>query len=120
MLKLNNKISKLSAYFVLLGYLTITTANVFHHHNIDLDKSLSSVISSDKKLINHINLLGSEVFCVVHFAYDSLHNSLISFNNSTHDCQNKPSIVELNSVSSKPTKENIFSFCLRAPPFSIS
>jgi len=119
-LKLNNKISKLSVYLILLGYLTITTANVFHHHNIDLGKSISIINPSVNQQNSHIKLLGSEVFCVVHFAYNSLHNSVVSFNSLTHNCQNKPVIVELNSDSSKPTKETIFSFCLRAPPFSIS
>ena len=120
MLKLSNKISKLSAYIVLLGYLTITIANVFHHHNIDLGKLSYSLSSSEKKQPNHISLIGSEIFCVVHFAYNSLHNSVLSFYSPTQICQNKPDIVDLNSISSKPTKETIFSFCLRAPPFSIS
>ena len=120
MLKLSNKISKLSAYFVLLGYLTITTANVFHHHNRDLGRLSTSLSSLDKKHTNHISLIGSEIFCVVHFAYSSVNNSLVSFDNSFQVCQNKPDIVNFNSVSSKPTKETIFNFSLRAPPFSIS
>jgi hypothetical protein len=119
-LKLSNKISKLSAYIVLFGYLTITTANVFHHHNIDLGRLSSSLSASDKKLTNHISLNGSEIFCVVHFAYSSVNNSIVSFDSPIQVCQNKPDIVDLNSVSHKPTKETIFSFCLRAPPFSIS
>ncbi len=120
MIKLRNKISKFSAYIVLLGYLTITTANVFHHHNIDLGKLSSSINSSEKKQTSHLSFIGSEIFCVVHFAYNSLHNSLLSFNNPIHDCQNKPEIVDIISVYSKQKKENIFSFCLRAPPLSIS
>jgi hypothetical protein len=115
-LKLSNKISKLSAYFVLLGYLTITTANVFHKHNIDLDKSLSSVISSDKKLINHLNLLGSEVLCVVQFAYNSLHNSFVSFDNPTQDWQSKPDVIYLSLVSPKYLKVKTLNYSLRAPP----
>ncbi|MDP2362514.1 MAG: hypothetical protein Q8M94_01960, partial [Ignavibacteria bacterium] len=105
---------------VLLGYLTITTANVFHHHNVDIGKSVSSLSSSEKKQNNHLNLLGSEVLCVVHFAYNSLHNSLVSFDSPTQDYQIKPDIIDLSIVSTKPTKETIFNFCLRAPPFSIS
>lgn len=120
MLNLSNKISKLSAYIVLLGYLTITTANVFHHHNIDLGKLLSSLSSSEKEQTNHISLIGSEIFCVVHFAYSSLHNSIISDCNPTKQIQNKPDDIETSAVSTKPTKETILNFCLRAPPFSIS
>jgi len=119
-LKLSNKISKLSAYFVLLGYLTIITSYVLHHHNVDLGKSNSSLVSLEKKQNNHYNFYGSEVLCLVQFAYNSLHNSLLSFNNPIQECQNKPEIVDLISVSSKPKKEKIFSFCLRAPPLSIS
>lgn len=120
MLILSNKISKLSAYIVLLGYLTITISNVLHHHNIDLGRLSSSLNSLDKKQTNHLSLTGSEIFCVVHFAFSSLNNSLVSFESSYQVCKNKPDIVDLNSCSSKPTKKAIFSFCLRAPPFSIS
>jgi hypothetical protein len=119
-LKLSNKISKLSAYIVLLGYLTITIANVFHHHNIDLGKLSYSLSSSEKKQTNHISLIGSEIFCVVNFAYSSVNNSLVSFDSSTQHYENKSDYSVLIIETSKPTKETIFSFCLRAPPFSIS
>mgnify|MGYP001590299176 CR=1 FL=1 len=120
MLKFNNKISKLSAYIVLLGYLTITTANVFHHHNVELGKLFSSLTSTKEDQNNHINLLGSEVLCAVQFAYNSLHTSFVSFENPYQDFQIKQDIFYLGLVSSKPIKETIFSFCLRAPPFSFS
>ena len=120
MLKLNNKISKLSAYIVLLGYLTITTANVFHHHSIELDKLFSSLNSTNESQNKHINLLGSEVFCVVQFAFNSVHNSIISIDTPNQDSQIKTGIIDFGLVSSKLTKETIFSFCLRAPPFSFS
>ena len=120
MLKLSNKISKLSAYFVLLGYLTITTANVFHHHNRDLGRLSTSLSSLDKKHTNHISLIGSEIFCVVHFAYSSVNNSLVSFDSPSEDHITNSEVFDLSIVSPKPIKETIFSFCLRAPPFSIS
>lgn len=120
MLKLNNKISKLSTYIVLLGYLTITTANVFHHHNVEIGKLHSSLTSSETKSSNHINLLGTEVLCAVQFAFNLLHNSVISFDSPYQDYQIKPGIIDFGLVSSKPTKEAIFSFCLRAPPISFS
>ena len=120
MLKLSNKISKLSAYFVLLGYLTITTSNVFHHHSIDLGRLSSSLSSLDEKQTNHISLNGSEIFCVVHFAYSSVNNSLVSFDSSSKDHITNSEVFDFSIVSPKPIKETIFSFCLRAPPFSIS
>lgn len=120
MFKLNNKISKFSAYILLLGYLIITTANVFHHHNVELGKLFSSLNSTNESQNKHINLLGSEVFCVVQFAFNSVHNSIISIDTPNQDYQIKPAIIDLGLVSSKPTKETIFSFCLRAPPFSFS
>jgi len=119
-LKLNIKISKISAYIVLLGYLTITTANVLHHHNVELGKLFSSVNSTKEDKNNHINLHGSEVFCAVQFAFNSLHNSLVSFDNPYQDYHIKLGIIDLGLVSSKSTKETIFSFCLRAPPHSFS
>lgn len=118
--KLNNKISKLSAYAVLVGYLTITTAYVFHHHTIELGKLYPSAKSSESTKNNHLNLFGSDVSCVVHFAYNSVHNSIISIYNPSQNIQTKPEVIDQKLVSTKSTKETIFSFCLRAPPFSIS
>jgi len=118
--KLNNKIAKLSTYIVLLGYLTITTANVFHHHNIELGKLFSSLNSTKVDQNSHINLLGSKALCPIQFAFNSLNNSLVSFDTSYQDYKIKPGIIDFGLVSSKPTKETIFSFCLRAPPFFFS
>ena len=120
MIKHRNKISKFSAYIVLLGYLTITTANVFHHHNIDLGKLSSSINSSEKNQNKHLSFIGSEIFCVVHFAYSSVNNSLVAFDNSHEVHITNSEIFDLRIVSPKPIKETNFSFCLRAPPFSIS
>lgn len=120
MLKLNIKITKISAYVILLGYLTIITANVFHHHHIELGKLFSSLKSTKDDQNNHINLIGSEVFCAVQFAYNSLHTSFVSFVNPYQDFQIKQELFHLGIVSSKPDKETIFSFCLRAPPISVS
>ncbi len=120
MLKSSSKISKLSAYIVLLGYLTITTANVFHYHNFDLGNPFSSLISSEKKQTSHLRFIGSEIFCVVHFAYSSVNNSLVSFDSYGEDRITNSEVFDLSIVSPKPIKETIFSFCLRAPPFSIS
>lgn len=120
MIKLRNKITKFSVYIVLLGYLTITTANVFHHHNIDLGTLSSAINSSDKKQTSHLSFIGSEIFCVVHFAYSSVNNTLVSFDNSHEVHITNSEIFDLRIVSSKPIKETIFSFCLRAPPLSIS
>jgi hypothetical protein len=117
---LKNKISKLTAYIVLLCYLTITTAYVFHHHNIELGELVSSLNSSEKYQSNHISLIGSGIFCVVNFAFSSLNNSLVSFDNPTKHYLINSDVFVLTIVSSKPTKETLFSFCLRAPPFSIS
>lgn len=120
MLNFSNKISKLSAFIVLLGYLTITTANVFHHHNLELGELFSSLNSTKDDQNNHINLLGAEVFCIVQFAYNSLHTSFVSFVNPYQDFQIKQGIFHNGIVSSKPDKHTIFSLCLRAPPISFS
>ncbi len=117
MLNLSNKISKLSAYIVLLGYLTITTTYILHHHTIRLGKLYPSAESSKN---NHLSLFGSEVSCVIQFAYNSLHNSVVSIDTRSQNFQTKPEVIDQNLVSTKSTKETIFSFCLRAPPFSIS
>jgi len=104
----------------LLGYLTITTANVFHHHNIDLGKLSSSINLSEKKQTGHLSFIGSEIFCVVHFAYSSVNNSLVSFDSSSEDYTTNSEVFDSSVVSPNPIKETIFSFCLRAPPISIS
>ena len=120
MLKLSNKISKLSAYIVLLGYLTITTNFIFHHHNVEIGKLQTSLTSSETKSNNHLNLFGSKELCAVQFAFNSLHNSLASIDNPSQNFQTKPEVINQNLVSAKSTKETIFNFSLRAPPFSIS
>lgn len=104
----------------MLGYLTITTANVFHHHSIELGKLFSSLHSTKDDQNNHINMLGSGVFCVVQFAFNSLHTSFVSFVNPYQDFQIKQNIFHNGVVSSKPDKETIFNFGLRAPPISFS
>jgi hypothetical protein len=119
-IKLIKKKSKLSACFVLLAYLTITIANIYHHHSIDIGKLPSSLSSTEKNQTSHRNLNGSEFFCVVSFAYSSLHNSIISDSDPAQQIQNSPDFIETSIVSTKPSKENIHSFCLRAPPFRIS
>jgi hypothetical protein len=119
-IKFKNKISRLTAYFALLSFLTITTANVFHHHNIELGKLVSFLDSSEKNQSNHISFIGSGIFCVVQFAFSSLNNSILSFENPTKHYLINSDVFVLTIVSSKPTKEILFSFCLRAPPFSIS
>jgi hypothetical protein len=115
-----NKKSKLSACFVLLGYLTITIANIYHYHSIDLGNLPSSLNSSEKNQTSHKNINGSEIFCLVSFAYNSLHNSILSDSTPPQQIQNNPDFIETSIVSTKPSKENILSFCLRAPPFRIS
>lgn len=120
MLKLSNKISKLSAYIVLLGYLTITTNYIFHHHSVEIGKLHPSLASTETKSYNHLKPFGSEVLCAVQFAFNSLHNSFTSIDNPSQNFQTKPEVINQNLVSAKSTKETILNFCLRAPPFSIS
>lgn len=105
---------------MLLAYLTITIANIYHHHSIDIGKLPSSLSSTEKNQTSHKTLYGSEFFCVVSFAYSSLHNSIISDSDPAQQILNNPDFIETSIVSTKPSKENIHSICLRAPPFSIS
>lgn len=116
MIKFNQKILKFSAYLVLVGYLSATIAYAVHYHNVDIGNK-SSLLSSDKyNSTNHVN--GSELFCPVHFAYNSLNNSTVSFDNPFLEYGKNPEFFGSLLVSSKPTKECINHYQLRAPPIS--
>lgn len=120
MIKVKSKISKISTYLILLGYLTLTSANIFHYHNVELGNLFSSFNSVNKDENNHINLLGSEVFCAVQFAFNLLHTSIVTSAISYQEFQISQDIFHSGIVSSKPIIETIFNFCLRAPPNSFS
>lgn len=119
-MNVKTKISQISTYLILLGYLTIISANIFHHHNVELGNLFSSVNSVNKNENNHINLLGSEVFCAVQYAFNSLHTSIVTSVNSYYDFQIIQDFFPSGLVSSKTSIGTIFNFCLRAPPNSFS
>jgi len=116
MLKFNPKIQRLFSYLVLVAYLSITLANIFHHHNVDIGKYYPSLSSATAKQISHIFLNGSEVFCPIQFAYNSLQNSIFSDSNPFQNYKKNPDVIDLLRVSPKPTKEIILHYSLRAPP----
>jgi hypothetical protein len=113
---MNNKISKLSAYIVLLCYLTITITYIFHHHNIDLGKSSSILNPSDKNQNIHFYLNGSVDFCPVQTAYNSLQNSLAPFFNPFQNYEKHFDFIINQTENTKPLKAGISHYSLRAPP----
>jgi hypothetical protein len=115
-IKTNSKISKISAYIVLLCYLTITITYVFHHHNVDLEKSSSILTPTDKNQTTHSYLNDSLDFCPVQTAYNSLQNTIISFSNPYQHYEKKIDILDIFIVSNKPLKSYILHYSLRAPP----
>ncbi len=118
MIKFNQKILKFSAYLVLVGYLSATIAYAVHYHNVDIGNK-NSLLSTDKhNNTNHVFINGSEIFCPVHFAYNSLNNSTISSDNPFLTFKKVPEFFGSLLVSSKPIKECINHYQLRAPPIS--
>lgn len=118
MIKFNQKILKFSAYLVLVGYLSATIAYAIHYHNVDIGNKSSSLSSNQYSNTNHVLINGSEIFCPVHFAYNSLNNSTILSDNPFLTFKKVPEFFGSLLVSSKPTKECINHYQLRAPPIS--
>lgn len=116
MIKSKQKIFRFSAYLVLIGYLTIVISNVFHHHHFNFGEKDSSLYSENHISKNHLVLNGSEIFCPIYFAYNSVNNSTASFDSSVLENEKNPEYFKSSFVSSKPTKECIDHYNLRAPP----
>lgn len=118
MLKFNHKILRLSAYLVLVSYLSISITNIIHYHTLDIGNKDILFNSINHKDINHLSINGSEIFCPIHFAYSSLNNSTVSIDNPFLEYEKNPEFFGSLLVSSKPTKECINHYQLRAPPIS--
>lgn len=117
-MKLNQKISRYSALFVLAGYLTVLVLNAVHIHHVDLGKKEVSVEIIDAKDNNHLIFNGSEIVCFIHFAYSAI-NIFSDFNNDPCLVSDANSEFFGNSdISSKPIKVAANHYFLRAPPYS--
>lgn len=117
-MKLNQKISRFSAFFVLAGYLTVLVLNAVHIHHVDLGKKEVSLKIINAKDNNHLIFNGSEIVCFIHFAYSAI-NIFSDFNDNPCLVSDANSEFFSNSdISSKPTKVNTNHYFLRAPPYT--
>lgn len=116
MLKLRNKILNSSAYLLLLCYITIVTANIFHHHNVDLIISEILTDQHEEKQKNHFNFIGSEAVCLVQIAYNAVNNITPAICDADKNIQNEPDLPVITADTEKIVKSSILNFSLRAPP----
>lgn len=118
MIKFNKKILKFSAYLVLVGYLSATIAYAVHYHNVAIGNNSTLLSSNQNNNTNHFLINGSEISCPVHIAYNSLNNSTVSSDSPFLTFEKIPEFFGSLLVLSKPTKECINHYQLRAPPIS--
>jgi hypothetical protein len=116
MIKLNSYIIKFFSYLVLIGYITIISINVLHHHTIDLGKYPSTVTSADINPKSDLYFNGSEIFCRVQMAYSSINNLVTLYPDPFQVYEKHSESININYTLSKLTKEKIFHYSLRAPP----
>lgn len=109
------KIKKVPIYFVLIGYLIITTVNIFHFHKINFSIQNESIKSVENNQAND-NPLERSDFCVIQFAFNSLHNSIITIVNSNLDLTIYSEILNIPFFFSKVKKQDTSYPDLRAPP----
>jgi hypothetical protein len=114
--KLDQKILRLPGYLVLVGFLSVTISNAVHYHKLDIGNKNSSLSSHNHKNNNHLFINGSESFCLIHFAYNSLNSTTASFDNPFLEYEKNPEYFGSFLVTSKPIKECINHYNRRAPP----
>ncbi len=115
MLRKIYKIKKIPIYFALIGYLIVTTANIFHFHKIDLGTKPELIKSVNEKQ-NKNNSSDKSDFCPVHLVFNSIHNSIISNLNSNFNLIIYSEKLSIPSDPSKILNQNTFHSFLRAPP----
>lgn len=109
------KIKKIPVYLVLIGYLIITTANIFHFHKINFGARNELIKSVNDNQAND-NPLGKSDFCVIQFAFNSLHNSIITIFNPNLDLIISSEILNLPILFLIIKKQDTSYPDLRAPP----
>lgn len=120
MVKLREKIFKLSAYSLLLSYLGIVALNIIHFHTFDFRTSDLSFASKNPNKISHLSLEGSDLICPIHSVFNSLHNTIVANFSPLTNYQNNPEIIVSLKESSFPAKANFYHYILRAPPITLS
>ncbi|MGB9663349.1 MAG: hypothetical protein ACPL25_00305 [Ignavibacteria bacterium] len=101
---------------ILIAYLSLFAANVYHYHNLNFPSNKFSFFVSNKtiKIASH-----SLENCIVQSTFNSVHHTLFknfNFDNSIDEINNLP-ILDFS-----PNKKSflIDSKKLRAPPFTLS
>lgn len=107
-----SKINQITAYLILVGYLSLNIANVFHLHKLNLGNNTFAISVTNETNSKENNFYS----CPIQLAYNLLNNSIISslftdFSATVH--QEKLFIPgELPKIK----KEFISHSSLRAPP----
>jgi hypothetical protein len=113
---IKNKIIHLSAYLVLFGFLSLTIADLFHFHKVDLGRLNSSSFSQYQEKNNHLNSSDNQGFCTIHYAFNLVHNSTLKCDNQFIKYQQQLSKLILPFVSGRTIEIISVNYSLRAPP----
>lgn len=110
---------KLTTYFILLSYLALFIANIFHYHSISFNKNYFNEVSEQDNglyAVTHHSALN----CPVQNTFNNLHNfsSVIQQNSDYIAADNEKQIL-IKSDFSKSNSSH-YTFSLRAPPILLS
>lgn len=114
-MKLSKNITKFVSYFVLGTYLFTLTTNVlhFHHQNYRFDDLL---FSEKNKKESHLLHSGSQFYCPVQIAFNSVTNSLSSHSIAIEFFNPDWKYGDDEIYSESILSYNKISYSLRAPP----
>ena len=115
MITSNKKINKLTAYLILLSYLSVIVIGSIHFHKMDLGNYTASITTSNTQN-NHFKFDGSDFYCPIQNTFNSVNNSVITYYNPLIAYQNTPDVISVFFTTPQLNQDNNFHYCLRAPP----
>ena len=116
MITSNKKINKLTAYLILLSYLSIIVVNAIHFHKVDFGRFPTSLASSANNQNNHLKFDGSDFYCPIQNTFNSINNSIVTYYSPLVAYQNTPDVISVLFVTPQLNQDNNYYYCLRAPP----
>jgi hypothetical protein len=107
------KINQITAYLIIIGYLSLTIVNVFHFHRLNLGNNTFTISVNYENKIDENNFYS----CPIQLAYNLLNNSIVSSSLVACSISNQSEKLFVPSDIPKIKKEFISHYSLRAPPF---
>ncbi|MFZ2324701.1 MAG: hypothetical protein WAV89_13510 [Ignavibacteriaceae bacterium] len=116
MIKSDKKIIQLTAYLILVSYLSIIVVNSIHFHKVDIGRIPTSLASSTNNQSNHLKFDGSDFYCPIQNTFNSINNSIVTYYSPLVAYQNTPEVINVFFVTPQLNQDNNYYYCLRAPP----